>query len=142
MAGQKGFLGVALALLSALIGFIGGGLVAGLTVKETGLAAGGIVFLFMVIGAILAGVLGIVLSVTLPRDRVKQCVWGALGLAVLALAFVAVRLWQVQRDRLTRVAAPQERMAESPGRPLPPAESLAEPPEGPSGKLKKSEVCL
>ncbi|HMB92044.1 MAG TPA: hypothetical protein VKP65_14410, partial [Rhodothermales bacterium] len=65
--------GIALVLLMAPIGFLIGGLLSSFAVKQ-GLAAAGVAFGYMVIGAAVAVILGIGLAIYLPRERLKPLV--------------------------------------------------------------------
>jgi len=105
MPKSKGLLGLGLTLLLLPVGFVAGGLVASVAVTETGLAAGGIVFGYMLIGGVVAATAGIIASVMLPREVVGRAIWGALGAAILAVGFVGFRVWQVQREAAAAAAS-------------------------------------
>jgi hypothetical protein len=120
--------GIALVLLMAPIGFLVGGLLSSFAVQQTGLAAAGVAFGYMVIGAAIAVILGIVLAFALPRERLKPLVGVAAVGTLLAVSFIAFRIWQKQQEDAARRA--EEAAAVRPPVPpaLPDADSLSAPP--------------
>lgn len=120
--------GLALVVLMAPIGFLIGGLLSSLTVQQTGLAAAGVAFGYMVIGAGVAVVLGIVLAVYLPRERLKPLVAVAAVGALLVVAFIGFRIWQKQQEeaaqRAEEAVEVQPPVAPSP---VPDADTLTSP---------------